>query len=90
MVLSSERSTAMAVQAFPRYKLHNIPEALRAVANEVELGETQAKHCVLIIETEDGRITTRAFGPDPFLTSQAVGIITVGLHHQFLHTDDEE
>lgn len=64
----------MSISAFPRYKLTDIPEALRAVANQIEHGELGAVRCVLVIETDDGELTYRAFGSEPFTQAHAVGL----------------
>jgi len=62
------------VSAFQRYKLHDIPEALRMVANQIEHGSIDAVRCVLVIETADEGITYRAFGDEPFTRGHAIGM----------------
>lgn len=64
----------MTVTALPIYKLTNIPEALRQVAHQIELGELKVERCVLVMEV-DGDVTYRAFGAEPFSTALAVGML---------------
>lgn len=62
------------VTPFPLYKLHDIPEALRQVANKVEHGELSAVRCVLAIENADGGVDYKAFGEEPFTRAHAAGL----------------
>lgn len=64
----------MSVSAFPLYKLDNIPEALRAVANQIEHNDLAATRCVLVLELSDGGVDYRAFGDEPFTAAHAVGL----------------
>jgi len=64
------------VTAFPLYKLKDIPEALRTVANKIEYDGLSATRCVLIIEGEDA-LSYRAFGQEPFSVAHAVGLCTI-------------
>lgn len=62
------------VTAFPRYKLNDVPEALRALANRIELGEISAVRIVVAMEPENERCTYAAFGAEPFTRSHAIGL----------------
>lgn len=64
----------MSVSAFPLYKLHDIPEALRAVANKIEHGDIDAVRCVLVIEEAAGGVDYKAFGEEPFTRAHAIGL----------------
>lgn len=62
------------VSVFPLYKLHDVPEALRQVANKLEHGELSSVRCVLVMEREDGSIDYACFGEEPFTRAHAVGL----------------
>jgi len=62
------------VSAFPLYKLHDIPDALRQVANKLEHGELSATRCVLVMETAEGTIDYACFGEEPYTRAHAVGL----------------
>ncbi|NKF21592.1 hypothetical protein [Solimonas marina] len=62
------------VSPFRRYKVHDIPEALRVVANEIEYGDAPPPRCVLVIELPDGNVDYRAFGDEPFTRAHAIGL----------------
>jgi len=62
------------VSAFTRYKLNDIPEALRLVASQIELGQINCPRVVLIIECEDGDLDYKAFGQEPFTYAHAAGL----------------
>ena len=64
----------MNVTAFPLYKLTDIPEALRAVANALEHGGLDAVRCVLVLEADDGSVDYKAFGDEPFTRAHAIGL----------------
>jgi hypothetical protein len=63
------------VVAFPLYKLNDIPEALRAMANRIECGEINAERIVVAIESNEGECSYAAFGAEPFTKAYAVGIL---------------
>ncbi len=63
------------VKAFPLYKLIDIPEALRAVANQIEHGKLPAERCLLILELEgEMGVEYRAFGKEPYSRAHAIGL----------------
>jgi hypothetical protein len=62
------------VQAFPRYKEKDIPEALRALANQIEHGQVDAVRIVVAMEPEKGYVDYVAFGCESFSYAHAVGI----------------
>lgn len=64
----------MTVTAFPLYKLNDIPEALRQLANKIEHGDVSAVRCVVCIEPEEGQPTYSAFGAEPFTNAHASGL----------------
>lgn len=64
----------MSVTAFPRYKLTDIPDALRQLANRIEHGEIDAVRVVVAIERETGPFDYKAFGQEPFTNAHAVGL----------------
>lgn len=64
----------MSVSVFPLYKLTDIPEALRAVANKLEHGDLDAVRCVLVLETSAGDVDYKAFGAEPFTRAHAIGL----------------
>jgi hypothetical protein len=64
----------MTISAFPKYMLHNIPEALRAVANQISAGDIPMARCVLVFETDAGEVSYRAFGDEPFTRAHAIGM----------------
>lgn len=63
------------VVAFPIYKLNDIPEALRAMANRIECGEIDAVRIVVSIEPSNGQCTYSCFGEEPFTRAHAVGVL---------------
>lgn len=65
----------MSVSALPLYKLHDIPESLRQLANRIEHGEIEAVNCVVCIVQENGEPTYTAFGSDPFTRMTAMGLL---------------
>lgn len=65
----------MTVTAFPLYKLNDIPEALRQLANKIEHGELNAVRCVVAIEPSEGAPTYAAFGCEPFTNAHAAGLL---------------
>ena len=65
----------MSVVALPIYKLNNIPEALRAMANRIDCGEIEAERVVVAIESKEGVCSYSAFGAEPFSKAYAVGIM---------------
>ena len=65
----------MSVVALPIYKLNNIPESLRAMANRIECGEIRAERIVVAIESDQGGCSYSAFGAEPFSRAYAVGIM---------------
>lgn len=68
----------MTVAAFPRYQIHDIPEALRQLANKIEHGDILAERCVVILE--DGQsIDYKAFGAEPFTNAHAVGLCVAAM-----------
>lgn len=68
----------MSVSPFTRYKLTDIPEALRLVANKIEHGDIDAVRCVLLLEDSDGGFEYKAFGAEPFTVAHAVGLCFIG------------
>jgi len=64
----------MTVSSLPLYKLNDIPDALRQVANQLEHGELSGIRCVLILETEEGNVDYKAFGEEPFTRAHAIGL----------------
>lgn len=65
------------LSAVPRFKVANIPEALRQAANLIECGDMPAVRCVLITEAPDGQPDYRCFGDEPFTKAHAVGLCFV-------------
>jgi len=80
----------MTVSAFKRYKLHNIPEALRQVANQIEHGDIDAVRCCLVVETKEGPVQYRAFGEEPFTRAHAIGLCSTASHILMSGQDDSE
>jgi hypothetical protein len=64
----------VSVALSPRYKMTDIAASLRQVANQIEHGELEAEHCILILETADGAAEYRAFGSEPFTRAHAIGL----------------
>lgn len=62
------------LSALPIYKLNDIPEALRAMANRIECGEIDAVRVVVAIEPSDGICTYSCFGQE-FTRAHAVGVL---------------
>lgn len=63
------------ILSYPKYNMHNIPEALRKLANEIESGEVDAVRCVVVLEPEDSEgANYRAFGAEPFTRGHAIGL----------------
>lgn len=63
------------IKPFPFYKLTDVPEALRQVANQIEHGELPADRCLLILELEsDKGVEYRAFGKEPYTRAHAIGL----------------
>ena len=55
------------VKALPVFKLNDIPEALRQLANRIDSGEFKApERIVIAIEYDTGKLTYKAFGAEPF------------------------
>lgn len=65
----------MSVSALPIYKLNDIPEALRALANRIECGEIDAVRAVVAIEPSEGSCDYKCFGQEPFTRAHAVGVL---------------
>lgn len=63
------------VVEYPKYNLHNIPEALRRLANQIESSEVDAVRCVVALEPScsDG-VIYKAFGAKPFTRAHAAGM----------------
>ena len=72
--MSNEQGVTMSVSAFNRYKLHDMPEALRMVAAQIEHGDIDAVRCVLVLESLEGAVTYKAFGAEPFTNAHAIGL----------------
>lgn len=67
------------VVPFRNYKLHDIPEALRLLAHQIETGTTKCRHVVVVMQVEgdapgDAVCDYRAFGVD-FSRAHAVGLL---------------
>lgn len=65
----------MTVAAFTRYKLHDVPEALRLLAHEIETGEVSCVRCMVVLEPDGFGVDYRAFGAEPFTLAHAVGLL---------------
>lgn len=66
---------SMNVSALPILNLSNVPEALRQIANRMEMGDLTVKNCVICWTQEDGEPDYSALGPDPFPVMNAIGLI---------------
>ena len=65
----------MSVSAFSLYKLHDIPESLRQLANKIEHdGNPSSVRCLVILECDDGTIDYKAFGEEPYTKAHAMGL----------------
>lgn len=63
------------VKALPIYKLTDIPEALRQLANRIDAGELEKpERIVIAIEHSNGSLDYKAFGKEPFSKAYAIGI----------------
>ncbi len=62
------------VKQFPIFNIHNIPEALRKVANDIEANPSICTKIVLAGLNEDGSVWYKAFGKS-ILRYEAVGIL---------------
>lgn len=64
----------MNITQFPLYKLPDIPDCLRRLADKLESGEEQAVRIIVILELPDGGVTYKAFGAEPFTRAHAIGL----------------
>lgn len=72
------------VTAFPYYQIHNVPEALRLLAQKIESGQIEAKRVVVVLEDNESAIDYRAFGED-FTRAHAVGVLDVAKQLVMFH-----
>lgn len=70
----------MSVVAFPLYKITDIPESLRQLANRIECGEITAERVVVAIEPGNAPCTYVAFGSEPFTRGHAAGLLSAAAH----------
>jgi len=63
----------MSISAFTRYKLTDIPEALRLLAQQIECEEIRTERILIAIELDEG-IDYRAFGHEPYTRGHASGL----------------
>lgn len=70
----------MSVIPFPVFNLHNIPEALRKLASDIEETPEIADRVVVVLSSPDGDVDYKAFGGDPFTRAHAAGCCYVAGH----------